>query len=318
MDREYANEILACLPQERTCYHYFKDRYALQLLGYAAGDSITIDALRRSRYGRLLNKPLVRQLLAECGDGHIDSKRINARWQDPLLPFLLTVGTWGHMRRWQGKQTSRPGYNLVLRLNFSHDHDRRFHKLFAPYHWDDTLNNYWGHPVMQNGERPYYRQTLAWARLDVDLENGEALIEEIQTDWVREANDVRRDLPVCHRCTRKSRSEYCSRVARARRYLDDVLQPYTAVWDEAMLSATLFFLHEELGLSRVWYHTWRCGNALKGIGNRWAPPRSLYQKLPHRFCFDETDGMPQMLHNRASEKRLRKARVEPRFYQLNL
>jgi hypothetical protein len=27
--------------------------------------------------------------------------------------------------------------------------------------------------------------TLAWSRVDIDFENGEALIEEIQTDWVR-------------------------------------------------------------------------------------------------------------------------------------
>lgn len=46
MDREYADEILACLPQERTCYHYFKNRYALQLLGYAAGSGATLDDLR--------------------------------------------------------------------------------------------------------------------------------------------------------------------------------------------------------------------------------------------------------------------------------
>lgn len=317
MDREYAIEILACLSQERTCYHYFKDRYALQLLGYAAGTGTTIDTLRSSRYGRLLNKPLVRQLLAKCGDGRIDRERIEACWQDPLLPFLLTVGMWGSKRGWQDNQTSRPGYNLVLRLNFSHDHDRRFLKLFAPYHWCDSLNNYWGHPVMKSGERRYYRQTLAWARLDVDLENGEALIEEIQTDWVREANDARRCLPNCDSCGREVRNEYCRRIEKARRYLDEVLKPYSTVWDEAMLSAALLFLREELGLSRVWYHTWRSGNALKGIGNRWAPPHSLYQKLPQRFCFSETDCMPQMLRSRASEKRLRKARVEPRFYQLN-
>jgi hypothetical protein len=318
MDREYANEILACLPQERTCFHYFKDRYALQLLGYAAGDGTSVEALRRSRYARLLNKPAVRQLLANCGDGRLDRQRIDSQWQAPLLPFLLTVGLWGDKRRWQRNQTSRPGYNLVLRLNFSHDHDRRFERLFGPYYQDASLNGYWGHPVMKSGERRYYRQTLAWARLDVDLENGEALIEEIQTDWVREANDERRGLPACGNCKRKARNEYCHRVERARHYLDEVLQPYAAVWDEAMLSASLFFLREELGLSRVWYHTWHSGNALKGIGNHWAPPRSLYQTLPRRFCFGETDRMPQMLRNRASEKRLRRARVEPRFYQLDI
>jgi len=318
MDREYANEILACLPQERTCYHYFKDRYALQLLGYAAGDGTSVEALRRSPYGKLLNKPAVRQMLADCGDGRVDRERIDAQWQDPLLPFLLTVGLWGDTQWRRYNQTSRPGFNLVLRLNFSHDHDRRFQQLFSPYYWDDSLNGYWGHPTMKNGERRYYRQTLAWARLDVDMENGEALIEEIQTDWVRNANRQSRILPRCDSCKHTPHSDYCHRVGKARRYLDEVLRPYSAVWDEAMLSAALFFLREELGLSRIWYHTWQSGNALKGIDSDWAPPRSLYQNLPRRFCFSETDCMPTMLRNRGSEKRLRKARVEPSFYQLTM
>lgn len=318
MEREYANEILACLPQERTCYHYFKDRYALQLLGYAAGNGTSIETLRRSPYGKLLDKPAVRQLLAGCGDGRVDRQRIDAQWQDPLLPFLLTVGLWGNSQWFRYNQTSRPGFNLVLRLNFSHDHDRRFQKLFAPYFWDDSLNWYSGHPVMKSDERRYYRQTLAWARLDVDMENGEALVEEIQTDWVRQANKESRTLSRCDSCQRKTRNDYCRKVQSARRYLDEVFRPYASVWDEAILSATLFFLFEELGLSRVWYHTWRSGNALKGISDNWAPPRSLYQKLPRQFCFSEIEELPAMLQNRGSEKRLRKARVAPRFYQLQM
>lgn len=318
MDREYADEILACLPRERTCFHYFKDRYALQLLGYAAGDGTPIEALRRSPYAPLLNKPAVRRLLADCGDGIIDRHRVETEWQAPLLPFLLTVGRWGD-RRWKwGNQTSRPGFNLVLRLNFSHDHDRQFRRMFRPYYRDDSLNWYWGHPTLKTGERRYYRQTLAWSRLDVDLDNGEALIEEIQTDWVREASDERRRLPRCEGCTRRLHNAYCKEVQSARRYLDEVLAPYAAVWDEAMLAATLFFLREELGVARIWYHTWETGNTLKGLDNRSAPPKSLYQRLPRRFCFSKTERMPQMLQNRASKKRLRKAHVEPTFYQLQL
>ena len=45
----------------------------------------------------------------------------------------------------------------------------------GPFEW-------WSHPVRQDG-----RHTLAWARMDVDLDAGEALIEEIQSDWIREA-----------------------------------------------------------------------------------------------------------------------------------
>ncbi|MEJ2426928.1 MAG: hypothetical protein P8101_21265 [Candidatus Thiodiazotropha sp.] len=318
MDKESINEILACLTQDRTCYHYFKNRYALQLLGYVSGNGAAIERLRRSDYAPLLNKTTVRQVLGDCGDGRIDRQRTNAHWESPSLPFLLTLGEWGDRHWFAYHQTSRPGFNLVLRLNFSYDHDQDFQRLFRPYYRDDSLNWFGGHPVMKSGERRYYRQTLAWARLDVDLAQGEALIEEIQTDWVREANDTRRRLPRCQSCRRTSRSDHCHRVLKARRYLDEVLSPYIGVWDEAMLSATLFFLHEELGLSRIWYHTWECGNAMKGIRGDSAPPRSIYQKLPRRFCFSETDQMPRMLRNRASERRLRQARVPARFYQLNL
>ena len=36
MEKRCAEEILACLSQERTPFHYYRDYYALQLLGYAA------------------------------------------------------------------------------------------------------------------------------------------------------------------------------------------------------------------------------------------------------------------------------------------
>lgn len=40
--------------------------------------------------------------------------------------------------------------------------------------------NYCGHPVSRQ------RNTLAWARLDLDLNSATALIEEIQSDWIRD------------------------------------------------------------------------------------------------------------------------------------
>ena len=309
MDREIANEILACLPRGRSRFHYFKDRYALQLLGYAAGSGKAIEQLRRSPYARLLNKPAVKALLAQCGDGIVDRQRTDTCWRKGQLPFLLTVGLWGD-KQWDSyNQTSRPGYNLVLRLNFCQEHDRRFQQMFAPYYEMESLNWYSGHPTLKQGERRYFRQTLAWARLDVDMERGEALIEEIQTDWVREANDERKELA-------KSCDNHKER--RAIRYLNEVLQPYAAVWDEAMLSAAIYFLREELGIARIWYHSWHSGNALKGIGNDWAPPRSLYQRLPRQFCFREVEALPPMLHLRSCKKRLSRAGLAPRFYQLQL
>ena len=261
----------------------------------------------------------MRRVLADCGDGRLDKARLDAHWREPWFPFLLTVWLWGDDHWSSYEQTSRPGYNLVLRLNFSQHHDRRFEQWFKPYYQWGSLNGFYLHPVLGTRKRHYFRHTLAWARLDIDLEQGEALIEEIQTDWVREAMAERRTLARCDRCERESNHPVCHKAAAARRYLDEVLSPYARIWDEAMLSAALFFLHEELGLHRIWYHTWQTGNACKGIAPDFAPPRSLYQRLPRHFCFTETERMPQILQNRASQRRLRKARVvEPRFYHLEL
>jgi hypothetical protein len=317
MDKEYADEILACLPKERSCYHYFKDYYALQLLGYAVDNGMPIERLRNSPFARLLNKPLLKPVLAACGDGVIHRQYIESQWGSPTLPFLLTVGTWGTKQRDRYYQTSRPGYNLVLRLNFTRDHDRSFRKLFSDYYMDDTLN-YYAHPVLAKGERHYFRETLAWARLDIDLEQGQVLIEEIQTDWVREAISSRRHLSHCIDCEKYKYRYVCNQRRSALRYIDDVLMPYAQVWDQAMFSAALFFIRDELGINDIWYHTWECRNALKEISGWCQPPRSLYSKLPRDFCFTETDEQPRMLQNRRTSRRLNKAKTEPSFYRLQL
>jgi hypothetical protein len=307
-------EIIACLPQERSHFRYFKDYYALQLLGWIAGEGISLEGLRCGPFAPLLQKPLVRPLLAACGDGRLNRQQVSGHWVEPSLPFLLTLG------RWQGggwRQTSRPGWNLVLRLNFPQSHDRHFRKQFVPYYGYEDLNLS-AHPVLEKGERSYFRQTLAWARLDLDLDRGEALIEEVQTDWVREARDAAKRLERCRRCTNQRRLPSCRSRLAAMRYLDQVLAPYTELWDQAMLSATLFFLFEELGIRDIWYHQWETGNLLKDLGRKWLPPRSLYTRLPRRFCFREHLGLPRLLDNRRTARRLLRARIEPRFYRLSL
>jgi hypothetical protein len=256
-------------------------------------------------------------VLSACGDGIIQRHHIESIWGNPTLSFLLTVGIWGAKKRDSYYQTSRPGYNLVLRLNFTRDHDRRYRKLFADYYMDDSLN-YYAHPVLAKGDRRYFRETLAWARLDVDLEQGQVLIEEIQTDWVREANRSRRYLSRCSGCNKNQHHPACNQRRSALRYIDQVLMPYARIWDQAMFSAALFFIRDELGINDIWYHTWECGNALKEISGWCQPPRSLYSKLPRDFCFTETDEQPRMLQNRRTSRRLNKAKIEPSFYRLQL
>ncbi len=321
MDKHEITEIMACLPQEKTHYRYFKDYFALQLLSYLADEqALSIDQLRHTPFARLLHKPVMRPLLAMCGDGLINPWRINAQWQEPSLPFLLTIGTWGG-EDWDWQQTSRPGYNLVLRLNFTRAHDSRFEKLLRPLHYD-TFNEYSHcHPVLQADERPYFRETLAWARLDIDMEQGEVLIEEIQTDWVREAMEALEKRQPCkaHKASEDPHCNACKASRSLHQYMNAVLKPYARVWDQAMLSAAIFFIRKELGIHNIFYHTWNSGNAFKNLhSDAYKPPRSLYTQLPKQFCFQPSSAVPQFLRGRKAQKRLRKHAISPCFYQLQV
>jgi hypothetical protein len=76
-------------------------------------------------------------------------------------------------------QPPRPGWNLVLQLNFSSQHNRSYTKLIKPK-TEQPFQSY-GHPVAGIGYHP-----LAWARIDMDLNRRKGLIEEsrqIELDW---------------------------------------------------------------------------------------------------------------------------------------
>ena len=301
MDPPQVTEIIECLPKGRTKFHYFRDRYALDLLRWFVGRGKTVAEVKRSRYARLLAKPRVRALCARLPDGRVTPEHLLNAWAPRPLVFLLTLGRWGSRghawRTWY--QVSRPGENLVLQLNFSGMHNRRYERLMrSTIEWWEGhpfLCTY--HPVNDDG-----RLTLAWARLDVDLDGGEALVEEIQNDWIREA----------FACWRSIDERPLARYRR------EVLAPYVRVWDEAMLAATLWFLREELGVRRIFYHTFESGNRLKHISGR-RPPRSLYTELPRRFCFEETADMPRLLactRHRRLRKELRRGTL--RWFLLEL
>ncbi|MCU7843235.1 MAG: hypothetical protein KZQ93_05280 [Candidatus Thiodiazotropha sp. (ex Monitilora ramsayi)] len=315
MDRNDIQELLACLSKERTLYRYCRDYYAVQLLKIAADRHGSIHALKGSRFGRLLNKPAMSPLLSRCGDGQISNNDLSGYWQEPGTTYLVTTGVWGS-RSGRYQQTSRPGYNLVLRLNFNHQHDALLRESIHPTR--DGVFNYWGHPQLERGDRSYYRETMAWARLDIDLDRDEVLVEEIQSDWVRDIAWLRRRLT---RCESEEEAiaypDFNTTAGMAHRYLQFV-EPLLKEWSQAMLAATIDFVRRELGLSQLWYHTWEAGNCLKRISRRDGPPRSLYTALPRQFCFEQTDQLPGLLNDRRTIKRLRRAKVEPNFYKLEL
>lgn len=283
MEKTQVELIRACLEGKRKVFRYAPDSYAIQLLKDYIGDGMGIGALRRSPFAKLLNKPMVMQALALAGNGqlehwHLESVLAKYREHTPLN-FVLTLDEWGtddkEDRHW--KQIVRPGYELVLQLNFASDHQKHFKELIRTEH--NAPFSYHGHPVRLDGEL----ETLAWARIDLDFTTNQALIEELQSDWVKNVADREQDWNYGAENMQKYR---------------EVLKPYAKVWDEAILTAALCLIRRDLGIRDVFYHSYDTGNRLKGIERYYhygKPPRYLYTELPKRFCFAKTSEAPDFL-----------------------
>jgi hypothetical protein len=295
-------EIVELLPEGRTRFYYFKDRYALLLLELAITGEVSKKDLKQGSFGRLLEKEVVKDSIRNARGSRLCAGTFASYWPLGYECYFLTLAIWGG-RSGNWWQTSRPGHNLVLQLNFSSKHNDPYRKLIDPERKRPFEFEF--HPVA-GGEFDIHpaagksMHTLAWSRLDLDLGNGEALIEEIQTDWVRWALLARRlalraEKNIQFRGTEMQRTDIL-------RYVDSVLRQHQATWDEAMLSATIWFLHEMLGVRQIYYHTYESGIRLKRIDGR-EPPRSIYTRLPRRFCFQPTDRRPAFLPRKAKSVR---------------
>jgi hypothetical protein len=288
-----------CLGWHKQPYYYFKDKYALDLLSYAADPGVTIADLKKSQWGYLLDKPVLKELLATLPGKKLSPEVLAACWPGNVFAFTMSIGEWGLDSRHRHKtwyQTTRPGLTLVLQLNFGQDHNVRYRQLIKPEEDDHPFVSY-VHPVQR--EKDF---TMAWARLDVDLETGEVLVEEIQNDWLRYADGMyKRMTRLFSESKERVRNHWFFKdsgrsYGRFRQYHEEVLQPYAGIWDEAMLAATVQFVRQELGIRKIYYHTFESGNRLKYISED-LPPKSLYTKLPRRFGFQETDTAPQFIRN---------------------
>ena len=288
-------------------FDYFKDRYALLLLQLAFEDGVSKRDIRASSFAQLLDKAVVKQLLSLFGGKAVSADDYDWCWPQDVQCYHLTLGTWnGNDSSWN--QTSRQGFNLVLQLNFSNQHDAAYRRLVDPA--NERPFEFFGHPIAKR------RHTLAWARMDIDLDRGEALIEEIQNDWLREARwayrEAMRDGESCFFWNSEIRSEDVIR------YVTDVLCDYETTWDEAMLAATLWFLRRELGIRKIYYHTHETGAAMKRIVYRRLPPRSLYTRLPRKFCFEETGDAPAFIRRKSRSLVTRRKLSDARFHSLEL
>ncbi len=312
MKKEILDETIACLPEERTLFHYFKGQYAYQLLSYASRKQSTVKAIKQSVYQRLLNQQDIKLLLAEQGSGELSPDLFQPIWKENSQPFVLTVDRWGNNNRWD-YQTTRKGCNLVLQLNFSEMHNRSYHRLVKPK--DDYIFNYSGHPVMDRRRRGRYRETLAWSRIDLDMESGEALIEEIQSDWVRRVKSCLKGIkagstPWLLDWCQCSTDDFII-------YAEKVLAPFYTLWAEAMLSSSIHFIFRELGIDRIYYHSHESGQKIKQVTGG-VPPRSLYSDLPRKFCFQITDRDPEFIKKDRSFIRKKRSLKQVTWYKLEI
>ncbi len=300
MDINIAKEVIECLPKGKTNFSYYKDRYAAFILTQVINERCHVSELRKTNYAGLLNKAVIKDLLCNSGDGIIRRSDLELLWLESSENFLLSLDTWGHGdRSWD--QISRAGSNLVLQLNFSNKHEQIFRQLVKPD--EEHGFSFFDHPVMKKGQRDIFRETLAWARIDFDFTTNEALIEELQTDWSR----------IAKRISKRIEAGGClgyrygtnTTVRKMKRYVESVLQRYGKIWDEAMLTASIQFIRQELGIQNIYLHTPESGAVVKKIKHR-QPPRSLYTSLPRKFCFKQTDEAPKFLSQNRSFRKLEK------------
>jgi hypothetical protein len=258
--------------------------------------------------------------LKHTGSGELTQREINAFWPAEYQCYLLTIGSWGDRAGWTRfyNQTSRPGWNLVLHLNFSGAHNDDYYRLLKPR--EPHPFQCYAHPMAGDG---YH--TLAWARIDLDLDSGEALIEEIQSDWIRMAIEIWQDAAAYGHganAGRRDASRYAQRldcsVDALSKYLREILGPHIRLWDEAMLASAIWFLKEQIGIHTIYYHTYELGYRLKRISGS-KPPRSLYTTLPEKFCFKKTHRVPAFLKkkNNRMQARLLERHSEFRFHILD-
>lgn len=302
--------IKEALGVEKRFFYYYKDKYALEVAKLLCNDTLKIKELKKSGFNFLLQKHPLKVILSNLGRDTLRKEDLERFINPDGKYFHYTISEWGEYRRHRNDswyQTSRPGINLVLQLNFDVDHNREYHRLVNPNKKEHPFVFEY-HPT--SSRRSY---TLAWARLDVSLDTGEVLIEEIQNDWLREAMYwIKRGQKLLDQEIDTSDHWLLSRTSleALKEYVENSVEFYLRIWDEAMLCLAIKFSKEELGVDDIYYHTFEGGNYLKRL-NYCHPPRSLYTKLPRRFGFTETGEAPRLLkEERYLKKKLRKRNLK--------
>ena len=302
---------------------YYAGREAPWTLSQLMTGDARIADLRSGPLARFLSRPLVRDIVARSGDGRLrhmdvlaagDAARagalpgvsaagraaLDAAYKGPWRDYVVTFESWGTGRDdWRWGQMSRPGGNLVVQLGFPSDHGPLFGQYLATK--DRSRFEFAGHPVRTEG-----RPTLAWVRLDVDLARGIALIEEVQSDWIRFVGE---EVDWMAEAQPRARELRTLQAYRAR-----LVERYGREWSSVAMLAALIVLRDEIGVHEVYMHTADTGERLKACGG----PRSLYTRLPKSFGFRLVRDVPPFLEKpRKKEIGRLKRSGDPVFWRLS-
>lgn len=278
MKQHEAEELLSLLPAGRTLFTYGKDWYAISLLEMGLRGSGP-ENIKHTSLGRLFHKPRVKSWIGTLGKKHFTGDDLAMLWPEETETYRLTADLFDGWA--QTTRRGRDAWNIVLQLNLNNHDANWIERVFPerdldPFEWRF-------HPVHRGRHR-----TLAWARIDLDWDSGEALIEEIQNDRLREvAWQVDRIRARKLNTIRLSGMEVDAEAVLA--YWDNRLRLSRQWWDEAMLCAAIRFIVLELGIRRIFYHSPVSGARLKNARDA---PVSLYTDLPRRFCFEKTPELP--------------------------
>lgn len=306
MERHEIAEIMAVFEGYREKFPYVKDGFALTRILDETGDGKAVRDIRKGPNGRFLSLPLLRDFIARAGGGKLTPELFFYNSPDPTDLYIVTLDKWGNDRKYWGRgwdQMARPGFNLVVQLNLSGKHLEKMRRV------DQALVDYvtpvWtDHPVRSDGAI-----TVSWARIDMDVMAGVALIEEIQSDWVRETADLRTEVRTMTAATDTANTR--KRGWPRRRwlwYLDsDEFRRIEKHWPEATLEATCQFLRREVGITDIYLYDFDTGCRFKDMGRDYCrPPRSLYTSLPKRYGMERVEEVPAFLLKKR-DRHLRKA-----------
>ncbi len=340
MNNAEITEILDIIQDDKRCYYHYEHGYVHLLVSrwreqfntspfhQQRGKLATVADFRASKYGRWQHLPLIKQWLASHGGRNVVLKPLPhiglVDTKTNPMGYAITFDKWGSEDRsdiWWN-QTSRVGYNLVVQLNLPLEVLRTYERMKIDSPAENCQMSC--HPSHEK------RLTLAWARLDIDLENNQVLIEEIQSDWIGELkwSLERAKKSYCNQCHRYNCDKhqgifhYYGSPIRTQHYIDTMqtyYSQYKSTWAMMILTTTLEFIWRELDSDmQVFYHQYDYGCQLKSC----TPPRSLYSSVPEKLGFKLSQLMPEFLQqDKAFRKKLATIQkqhpsVDRRFYRL--